>query len=230
MLLICRPRSCRARRCSPRERTATLSPAAAKRPPKYPPTPPAPAMATLRGSIYSALRTAPPSNMRAWPWMKEAAGEASQATVLPNSSTLPIRPRGTSSANRHFFLRCRLAQSLRSRRNQGNLVLSSEVHRVALGERPSGDLVDARRASSSQRSALRGGCGGRSLGYPLTAPNVKPATNRSRKRLYTMPTGRATRAEPAIRDCQKKTSPRINSVGTPTLIVRCADDETNARA
>ena len=26
--------------------------------------------------------------MRAWPWMKEAAGEASQATVLPYSSTV----------------------------------------------------------------------------------------------------------------------------------------------
>ena len=34
----------------------------------------------------------------------------------------------------------------------------------------------------------------------------------------------------ASNDCQKKTSPRTSSIGTPTLSVRCADDVTNVAA
>ena len=55
--------------------------------------------------------------------------------------------------------------------------------------------------------------------YPFTAPMVKPAMKRSRKKLYITATGRLAMRAPAINGPQRKTSPRTSSVGTPMLMV-----------
>ena len=53
----------------------------------------------------------------------------------------------------------------------------------------------------------------------MTAPIVNPVMKRSSSRLNAKAIGTATRIAAAWRDCQKNTSPRISSVGTPMLIV-----------
>jgi hypothetical protein len=59
---------------------------------------------------------------------------------------------------------------------------------------------------------------------------VKPVMKRSSRRLKANAMGTATRIAAACSDCQKKTSPRISSVGTPMLIVFASVGEMNASA
>src|SRR5680860_912575 len=66
--------------------------------------------------------------------------------------------------------------------------------------------------------------------YPFTAPCVKPDTNRPRNRLNTKAIEMATITPAACSDCQKKTSPRISSVGIPMLMVLWALGDTKVGA
>ncbi len=59
---------------------------------------------------------------------------------------------------------------------------------------------------------------------------VKPLMKRSRKRVNTKAMGTATRMAAAWSGCQKKTSPRMSSVGTPVDTTFSVVGEMKARA
>src|SRR5207302_432162 len=80
---------------------------------------------------------------------------------------------------------------------------------VDISDPPAHQLPEHRRSFGPRRQ----------LAQPFTAPAVNPATKRSTKKEYRSATGSDPSSDAAISSPQKKSSPRISSLVTPTEMV-----------